>query len=211
MHPDIVGDLAYAGLTETMFMPEALRDASWHAPVQFQQQMHAKDALERLAHSQILMAHARTAWLTRLATRQTDVNALAIILEACDRASSTFVKLMRATSEYHQPKSPSTNVSIGQANVAHQQIVQNVQRQEGRENAERTKMEGKGAFDAGVISAVAQGVDIPEGRNPEKSTVEKEHGPNNSRGESRGIDECAQARGAFHRRRRIPKAGEGHD
>jgi hypothetical protein len=176
MHPDIVGDSAYAGLSESISIPVELGEASWQAPLQFQQQMGAKDALERLAHTQILMAHARTAWLTKLATRQTDVKALAVILEACDRASSTFVKLMRATSEYREPKSPSTTVSIGQANVAHQQLVQNVQGQEGKriENDEQTKIGP--VIDAEAISAITKGLEITEGRNPAHATVEKEHG-----------------------------------
>jgi hypothetical protein len=182
MHPDLVGDSAYARLSESMSMPVELGDASWQAPLQFQQQMRAKDALERLAYTQILMAHARTAWLATLATRQTDVKALAIILEACDRASSTFVKLMRATSEYRQPKIPPTNVSIGQANVAQQQVVQNIQGLEAKriENDEQTKIGPD--IHAEEIPAITHGLEIAEGRNPAHATLDEKHGAKECRG-----------------------------
>jgi hypothetical protein len=170
-------------------MPVELGDASWQAPLQFQQQMRAKDALERLAHTQILMAHARTAWLTKLATRQTDMKALAVILEACDRASSTFVKLMRATAEYRQPKTPPTTVSIGQANVAHQQLVQNIQGKEGKriENDEQTQIGP--AIDTEAVSAITKGLEIPEGRNPAHTTLDEKHGAKECRGKGQGRQE----------------------
>lgn len=52
----------------------------------FQKQMGPKDALESLAPTVALMAHGRVAWLTKLATSQTDVPSVVAVNEACDRS-----------------------------------------------------------------------------------------------------------------------------
>jgi hypothetical protein len=210
-HPDLLGDLAYAGLSESMSITGELRDASWLAPTEFQKQMRPKDPLERLAHTQILMAHARTAWLSQLATRQKDVKALAIILEACDRASSVFAKLMRATSEYREPKSPTTTVSIGQANVADQQFVQNVRNLHPRENNEQTRMEKKGAIDAEVVPLVKKGIAIAASNGPKKPTVDQKLGTKECSRKSQGRHERVTARRAVGGHRHPAKTGERND
>lgn len=110
------------------------------AILSFQKQMHPKDGLERLALSQILMAHARTAWLTKLLAAETEATTLAVISEAAERASGTFARLTRAIAEYRQPKTSHATVSIGQANLAGQEVIQKVERQEVHQTkCQRTK------------------------------------------------------------------------
>jgi hypothetical protein len=177
LHPDSLADTAYVQLSDQVLpMPEMLNLATM-ANLAFQQQMSPKDALERLALTHVLMAHGRVAWLTQLATHQKDPQQLAILIEACERSSGTFVRLLRAIGEYRQPTSPATTVSIGQANLAQQQIVQNIQDVPGKKNVdERTRIQAGGtAAAAQALSAVQERPALPPGRHPTKSTVAEEH------------------------------------
>lgn len=118
-HPDLQAEGAYVHLANKMCPPqEQLLEAAASATLSFQKQMRPKDALERLALTQALMAHGRVAWLTKLATSQTDVPSLVTINEACELASGTFVRLMRPIGEYRRPTNSGPAISIGQANLA---------------------------------------------------------------------------------------------
>ncbi len=128
MHPDALGDAAYLHLSDKMSLGQELLDAASLAPVSLHEQMRPRDALERMALMQILLAHGRVAWHTKQLTAQTDAQSLGIISEACERASGTFVRLMRAFAEYRRPPTSGTTVAIGQANLANQQMVQNIQK-----------------------------------------------------------------------------------
>jgi hypothetical protein len=103
-------------------------EAACQAPIYLQEEVRAKNGIERMALGQMMLAQGRTSWLSKLATKQTQPKALAVVLEGCERASLTYVRLMRAFQECRQPKNTYTTVSIGvgQANLGAQQLVQNI-------------------------------------------------------------------------------------
>jgi hypothetical protein len=213
LHPDLLGDLAYERLSQCMGVSGELLDMATPAAFNFQQDMRPKDGLERLTLTQALLAHGRVAWLTKLATAQTNAHALGIIVEACERASGTFVRLVRALGEYRQPRNSSPNVSIAQANVAHQQIVQNVQIMEGKhkEDDEQTRINEKGAaINAEAVPVIQTGIEVAEGRNLANKTLEEKHGAKKPGRKIQGRDELAAARRAVSHRRRAAKVGQKH-
>ncbi len=183
MHPDLVGDAAYLLVTDKMLLPEEMRDASTLGAASFHKQMRPTDPLERLALSQALLAHARAAWLTKLLTDQTDAQSLGVISEACERATGSFARLMRSFGEYRRPSSSGTRVSIGQANLAHQQVVQNFPKGEEKEkNGVRTRIAHKGTAVADRLSADTEGPKVIAGFHPENAALEEKHGASNARG-----------------------------
>lgn len=213
LHPDFLGDLAYERLSQCMGMSGEHLEMAAPAAFNFQQEMRPKDGLERLTLTQALLAHGRVAWLTKLATAQTNAHALGIIVEACERASGTFVRLMRALAEHRQPRSSSPNVSIAQTNVANQQVVQNVQKMEGqhKENDEQTRIsEREAAIDAEVVPVIQRGIKFAEGRNLANKTLEEKHGTKKPGRKSQGRDELAAARRAVRHPRRASKVGQKH-
>ena len=93
--------------------------------------MHPRDALERLALSQMLLVHGRVAWLSNCyRPKQTPRH-----LGLSARVSNDLGQLYpsdAAIREQREPENSSTTVSIGQANVAGQQVVQNLMKEERR-------------------------------------------------------------------------------
>jgi hypothetical protein len=214
MHPEAIGDAAYLLVSGKMPLPDEMRDAEALGVARFYKGMRPTDALERLALSQLLLAHGRATWLTGVLTAQTNAQTFGVISEACERATGSFMRLMRAFSEYRQPKNPSTTVSIGQANVAHQQIVQNVRKRKGtrNENDEQTRIhEGGAVLDAQAVPAVETRGEITEGRNPKNAPVGEEHGTKKSGRESRRRNELVAPRRAVSRSHRESKAGSTDD
>jgi hypothetical protein len=213
-HPDSLGALAYACLADSIVGTGATDEVSWTTPSEFLKQMRPKDPLERLALTQALLAHSRTIWLTRLATNQKDALAIRIACEAADRSSATFARLLRAYAEYHQPKSAGPTVSIGQASLAHNQVFQNVQKQESshEKDYEQTRIaESRGCLNAKALPPVDEGVKVTESCNPTSGAVDKKHGTKESRGKSSSVDERVQARRAVGGRRRHAKTDEKND
>jgi hypothetical protein len=88
--------------------------------------MQPRDALEEMLVLQMAWTHARIANLSRIAPRQTDANNVRVVNDACDRAANTFRRMMLALAEYRRPPRADHFVAIKQANVANQQVVQNV-------------------------------------------------------------------------------------
>jgi hypothetical protein len=211
IHPDIVGDLAYHIVSDKMPLPRELHEAGALGALNFHKQMQPKDALEKLALTQALLAHARAAYLTKLLSDQTEAVTLGIVSEACERAAGTFTRLVRAVSEYRQPKTPTTSVSIGQANVANQQVIQNFQRREGtrKENVdEQTRIKWSGAPTAPAdIPVVEKRLELTEGCNSENETLAKIHGAKNGGRQSRRCDEIAAPRSTVSRGHGAAKAG----
>jgi hypothetical protein len=181
-----------------MRLPDELLEAAGHALFDLHGEMRAKNGIERMALTQMIMAQGRTAWLTDLATKQNQPQALASVLEACEKASSTYMRLMRAFQEYRQPKLPSATVSIGvqQANLAAQQLVQNFPKENVHKNVdEQTKIPTRGeTIDAAVVSPVGARVALAQGRNPEESAMDQKHRTENSAGKSQGRYEFARPR-----------------
>ena len=143
MHPDMLGALGYTELARSMRVTGEHLEAACFAPMYLQEEMRAKNGIERMALTQMILAQGRTAWLSELSTRQSQPKSLAVVLEACERASSTFARLMRAFQEYRQQRNGGTKVSIGQANLTAQQLVQNIQKQNTQEKHDGQTRKGK--------------------------------------------------------------------
>ena len=88
-----------------------------------------RDALEEMTLVQLAWLHARIAKLSVLAIEQTQTSNVRVVNDACDRAANTFRRMMLALAEYRRPRQAAGFVAIKQANVANQQVVQNVENQ----------------------------------------------------------------------------------
>ncbi len=111
---------ANLGLQEKEFFA-ALSDS--HA--EFVHQMQPRDLLEKLALEQLMLHHARVLRLSQQACCQSDPEPAKLLHEACDGASGSFRRLMTAINENRRPRQKAA-IAIDQANVANQQVVQNV-------------------------------------------------------------------------------------
>jgi hypothetical protein len=208
-HPQLLGNVAYFCAAKSMSMTGDLLEAAAPAVLAFQERMRPMDALEELALNQALISHARAAWLSVLATKQTNAQSLAIINEAADRASSTFVRLTRAIREHRKPTNPSTTVSIGQANVAGQQIVQNIQEHESHKNHdEQTGIPSDQATVAEVVPVIHEGIEITSIGHPANATVDAKYGAPKPGGKGPGRDECVEARRKVSQGHRAAKIGK---
>lgn len=213
-HPVTLASAAYIHFSGQMGLPQELAEATGPATLTFQEEMHPRDALERLALSQMLLVHGRVAWLSKLLPAQADAASLGIISEACERALGSFLRLMRAFREYREPKNSSTTVSIGQANVAGQQVVQNLMKEErrGKENDEQTRiMRETGAASPPPLPANEGRIALPADRHSTKPAVDKKHGSKNGRRKGAGSDECSPSRPTISRRHCAAKGREKDD
>ncbi len=212
--PDLLADMAYVNLANKLFPAREELEQSALATLNFQRQMCPKDALERLALTMVLMTHGRVAWLTTLATSQTDVPSIVAINEACDRASGAFVRLTRAIGEYRQPTNPGTAISIGQANLAQQQVVQNIQEVQERKNVdERTRIRrnstAAGAEAAETLPAIEQGAAVAPDRRLANPAVDEEHRPQKPGRKGANQQERPKTRRTVRRQRRAAETDEG--
>jgi hypothetical protein len=211
-HGDLLAELAYVFQSDKMGLAQGpLFEAAAFATANFQEQMRPKDALERLALAQALMAHGRVACLTKLAATKTDVPSIIAINEACDRATATFVRLMRAINEYRQPPRPGTTVSIGQANLAQQQVVQNIREGQQKQNVDERSRIRRSRTEAGAeaLSAVQEGAAVAPDRRLANPAMDKEHRPQKPGRKGANPHERAQARRAVRRQRGTPETDEG--
>jgi len=215
LHPDLLADMAYVSLSDEMYPAQKqLLEMAAVAARSFQKQMRPKDALESLALTQAFMTHGRVAWLTKLAASQKDPQSLVTINEACDRASGTFVRLMRGISEYRQPKNLGTAISIGQANLAQQQVVQNIRKVRGKKNVdERTRIRRNsteaGGKAAETLPAIEQGAAVAPDRRLANSPMGEEHRAKKPGRKGANQHERPQTRRTLRRQRRAPETGEG--
>lgn len=85
--------------------------------------MKCRDPLEQTLVAQALLTHSRIVHLSNMACAATDPSAIEMLNDACDKASNTYRRQMLALQAYRQPKQP--HLAINQANIAHQQLVQN--------------------------------------------------------------------------------------
>ena len=89
--------------------------------------MKPRDPLEDMLVMQCLWAHGRVAHLSMLANQQTSVETSQQVNDSADKASNTFRRLMLALVEYRRPPKLGDNfTAIKQANIANQQVVQNI-------------------------------------------------------------------------------------
>jgi hypothetical protein len=212
-HADVGGHAAYMELCEQMSMPPEWVDAAGSGSISFQREMRPKDGLEELALDQLLLAHTRSVWLTRLLAHQKDMQSIGIISEACERAVGTFARLMRAISEYRRPSNASTTVSIGQANVGGNQVVQNLVK-EGRQkqkNGERTRISQDTAASTPALSANEGRIALPSGGHSANPALDKEHGPDKRQRKGASTDECTPSRPTVSRHHYAAKASGKND
>jgi hypothetical protein len=212
-HPVALASAAYIHFSGQMGLPQELAEATGPATLTFPEEMRPRDALERLALSQMLLVHGRVAWLSKLLPAQSDAASLGIISEACERTLGSFIRLMRAIREHREPKNSSTTVSIGQANVAGQQVVQNLMKEERREkNDEQTRiMRETGAASPPPLPANEGRIALPADRHSTKPAVDKKHGSKNGRRKGAGSDECSPSRPTISRRHCAAKGREKDD
>lgn len=86
-----------------------------------------RDPLEEMLVVQALWTHTRLARLSSIANQQTTPNHIKVVHDACDRAGNTLRRQMLALAEYRRPPRTDAFMAIKQANVAQQQVVQNVE------------------------------------------------------------------------------------
>ena len=191
--PDFLGTAAYLLVAEKMSLGPALLEAAGLGAISFQEHMRSKDGLERLAISQVLVTHGRVMWLSKLLTEQTNTKAITAISASIDSALSTFGRLMRALDEYRRPRSANTSVSIQQANVASNQVVQNIQNQEAEPKyGNQTSIESDAIpINTAIVSANTKRIALtPNGHQP-KAPMDKKHGTKEPRRKGSGGDERA--------------------
>ncbi len=125
LHGDLVGGDIYRILLKAVFSSEVFEEGAIFYARDLVKKMKPRDPLEGMLIQQALWTHTRLAKLSALAVSQTSLEAYRVLNEACDRASNTFRRLMLALAEYRQPGRPSP-LSIQQANLANQQVVQQI-------------------------------------------------------------------------------------
>jgi hypothetical protein len=64
-HPVALASAAYINFSGEMGLPQELAEATGPATLTFLEEMRPRDALERLALSQLLLVHGRVAWLSK--------------------------------------------------------------------------------------------------------------------------------------------------
>lgn len=211
--PTCIGSAAYIYLSAKLALPPELMESTAAASMMLLEEMGARDALERLALSQVLLAHGRAAWLTKALTTQTDPNSVRAMSEACERATGNFVRLMRGFAEYRRPVNAATNVSIAQANLAKQQIVQAFIEGEGpgKKHDEQNRITQRLPVIIAALPANPKRAALPAACDPTNQTVDKKYRTENSGRKTPGRDECVKARRTISRRTRVKKTDGSND
>ena len=191
--PEFPGTAAYLLIAEKMSLGPELLEAAGLGAISFQEHMQSKDGLERLAISRLLVTHGRVMWLSKLLTEQTSTKAITAISASIDSALSTFVRLMRAIDEYRRPRGPNTSVSIQQANVASNQLVQNIENQEVEPkygNQTRIGLD-RTAVNAEIVQANTKRITVTPSDHQTDKAVDQKHGTKKPRRKGSGSDERA--------------------
>jgi hypothetical protein len=92
------------------------------------ERMAVRDPIEEMLVVQMMYTHQRMTELTAKASAQTNLKWAQMYHDAADRAANTYRRLMLALAEYRQPPRHRSVSYIQQANMAEQQVVQNVDR-----------------------------------------------------------------------------------
>jgi hypothetical protein len=191
--PDFLGTAAYLLVADKMSLGPELLEAAGLGAISFQEHMQSKDGLEGLAISQLLVTHTRIMWLTKMLSEQTNTKAIATISASIDSALSTFVRLMRAVDEYRRPRSPGTTVSIGQANVASNQVVQNIQNQEvtPKYGNQTKSAPDQAAINTAIVPANTKRIAVTPGDHQTGKALDQKHGTKEPRRKGSGGNERA--------------------
>lgn len=219
-HAQILGLFAYEGVSRAVVNPESLRagcglgEEEFLAALSgvlpdFVEAMKPRDALEKLALEQLMVQHARVLALSRQASVSTDLDIVKVLNAACDGASSSFRRLMTSFRDHRRPKDFGASFTIGQANVAQQQVIQTVQNRElsGGKYDEQRKMGQSGpAPRTAALLPNAQRPAVSAINHQENAAMEAVNRPPNGSGKGARKPQCAKARRAVSRKNRIPKA-----
>jgi hypothetical protein len=208
MHPNFVGNLAYISLCEAMGISGEFLEAAIPSSLNFQEQMRPLDPLEGLALTQALVAHANAMWLAKLAAAQTNPHSLCAISEASGRASNTFARLMTAIQKYRRPAPSSTTVSIAQANVAGQQVVQNILKHEDRNDDQTSIGQSGPATKTAELPPNTERLALSAINNQTDAAVDEEHWPADDYRKGSRKPQCVKARRAVGSENRTQKNDE---
>jgi len=151
----------------------------------------ARDPIEEMLFSQMVLTYGRMAYLTAYADQQSNIKWATMMHEAADRAANTFRRQMLALAEYRRPLRANSFTAIGQANIAQQQVVQN----RISEN-ETTNEQGSSGTPgtAKMLPPDGQGAASPAGSRAPGAAVAGEHGTEDGGREGAGERERPQAR-----------------
>jgi len=152
------------------------------------------DAIEDMLVVQMAWTHARLAKLSALAVDQTQVKNVQVVNDACNRAANTFRRQMLALSEYRRPPQLAGFVAIEQADVANQQVVQNVQAGRASENQKGLIASNEQGSAAPALPPVAERAEVPAGGGDEEQAVAAELRPQDGRREGAVEAERDEAR-----------------
>jgi len=111
--------------TKSGLQEEEILVAAHNSFAEFVHLMRPRDPLEKLTLEQLMLHHARVVRLSQQACRQSDPEPAKLFHDACDGASGSFRRLLTAFNENRRPRQQAA-IAIDQANVANQQVVQNV-------------------------------------------------------------------------------------
>jgi hypothetical protein len=140
-----------------------------------------RDPVEEMLVAQMVHTHARLMYLNAYAHQQKHLAWSKQMHESADRAANTFRRQMLALAEYRNPRRPRSVTTIGQANIAHQQVVQNnVNPNPGNPEARNaTNEQGSTGDGRGLpaLPAVAGGLGGAAGERPAGAAVAAEHRP----------------------------------
>lgn len=173
---------------------ELRRRAAEHFVGGIKDTVQPRDALEEMLVVQMAWTHARLARLSAIANDQTATTNVRVLNDACDRAAGTFRRQMLALAEYRRPPRTENFVAIKQANVAAQQVVQNVQNQ--NSNLQNPVASNEQGLSPAALPPVAHRPEIPTRNGQAKQAVADEHRPSDGDGQGPLQDECDQARRA---------------
>jgi hypothetical protein len=143
------------------------------------------DAIEEMLVVQMAWLHARVAKLSLLAMDQTQTNNVRVVNDACDRAANTFRRMMLALAAYRRPPQAAGFVAIRQANVANQQVVQNVDSQNPSPDFRKTVASNEQGSAPAALPPVAEGIELPAGDGAAKQAVAAQHRPQDGGGQAR--------------------------
>jgi len=123
--------------------------------------------------------------------------------------------LMRAFREHREPKNSSTSVSIGQANLAAQQVVQqHIQQpevQQKQNGDDQTRMLPNTAASTPALPTNAERIALPAVGHSTNATMGEKHRTEIAGREKSSGDECALSRPTVSRHYCDAKAGEKDD
>ncbi len=144
-----------------------------------------RDAVEEMMLVQLAWLHARIAKLSVLAMDQSQTNNVRVVNDACDRAANTFRRMMLALAEYRRPPQTAGFVAIKQANVANQQVVQNVENQTVASPDFRKPVASneQGSAPPPALPAVGDGAGIPAGIGRAEQAVAVQRRPQDGEGQ----------------------------